>query len=252
MSRGNVLRKQRVYELIKRYIPSQGKVLDVSCGNGEILDWLRQDGYSVRGTNYTKHPDACKSVDIDWGVDICKGLPYKDCTYDCVILLDVIAHLSDHNAAVREISRVIKPGGYIIVVTPNIMRINSRLHFLLTGFFKAKRAFIGFDVPGEEAFKFHNYSPHLPVFLYQLHSHNLNFFLIDAVGYKMKSYLMWFLFVPFIIPMTFYKTHVMEKFIRRSGVSKLLFNILISSKSLCGENWFIMARKCGETESTRD
>ena len=59
MARNNVLRKQKVYELIKRYIPSKGKVLDVSCGNGEILDWLRQDGYSVRGTNYTKHPDAC-------------------------------------------------------------------------------------------------------------------------------------------------------------------------------------------------
>ncbi len=246
MSRGNVLRKRRVYELIKRYIPSQGKVLDVSCGNGEVLDWLRQEGYIVRGTNYTRHPDACRSVDIDWEVDIYKGLPYSDSSYDCVILLDVIAHLSDHDAAVMEVSRVLKPGGYIIVVTPNIMRINSRLHFLLTGFFKAKKMFIGFDIPCEEAFRFHNYSPHLPVFLYQLQSHNLNFFLIDAVGYKMKSYLMWFLFAPFIIPMTFYKTHVMERFIRRSGVSTLLFRTLVSFKSLSGENWIIMARKSGE------
>lgn len=246
MARGNILRKQKVYKLIKRYIPSKGRILDVSCGNGEVLDWLRQDGYSVRGTNYTKHLDACKSVDIDGGVDIYRGLPYKDGTYDCVILLDVIAHLSDHNAAIREISRVIKPGGYIIVVAPNIMRINSRLHFLLTGFFKAKRAFIGFDVPDEESFKFHNYLPHLPVFLYQLRTHNLNCFLIDAVGYKMKSYLMWFLLIPFIIPMTFYKTHVMEKFIQRSGVSKLLFKVLVSSKSLCGENWLVIARKSNE------
>ena len=246
MTRGNVVRKQKVYELIKRYIPSKGKVLDMSCGNGEVLDWLRQDGYSVRGTNYTKYPDACKSVDIDWEVDIYKGLPYRDCTYDCVILLDVIAHLSDHNAAIKEISRVIKPDGYIIVVTPNIMRINSRLHFLLTGFFKAKKTFIGFDVPCNESFEFHNYSPHLPVFLYQLHSHNLNYFLFDAVGYKIKSFLMWFLFASFIVPMTFCKTHVTEKLIRRSGASKLLFNILVSYKSLCGENWFIMARKSGE------
>jgi len=76
VDRGNELRKQRVYELIKRYVSSEGKVLDVSCGNGEVLNWLRKVGYSVRGTNYTKHPDAYKSVDIDDGVDVRMGLPY--------------------------------------------------------------------------------------------------------------------------------------------------------------------------------
>lgn len=246
MYRGNELRKQRVYELIKRYISSERKVLDVGCGDGEVLNWLRKVGYSIRGTNYTKCPDAYKSVDIDDGVDVCMGLPYKDCSYDCVILLDVIAHLSNHNAAIMEISRVLKPGGYIIVVSPNIMRINSRLHFLLTGFFKAKKAFIGFDVPGKEAFKFHNYSPHLPILLYQLNSHNLRFFHVDAVQYKIKSYLMWVLLAPLIIPMTYFETYIMEKHIRRSGASKFLFKVLISFKLLCGENWVIMARKSGE------
>jgi radical SAM protein with 4Fe4S-binding SPASM domain len=44
---------------------------------------------------------------------------------------------------------------------------------LITGFVKAKRVFIGFDVPPEKSFAFHNYPVYLPVYLYQTHSHGL-------------------------------------------------------------------------------
>lgn len=105
----------------------------------------------------------------------------------------------------------------------------------MTGFFKIKRAFIGFDVPAHMAFVFHNNPPHLPVFLYHLHSHYLESIKVYGVNYKFKSYLFWFLLAPLIIPFTFSKTSFMERNMKNAGGGSLLFRTLTSFEVLCAE-----------------
>jgi 2-polyprenyl-3-methyl-5-hydroxy-6-metoxy-1,4-benzoquinol methylase len=245
MAKYGPIRRKRVRELVKQFVPRGQSILEVSCGRGEILKGLQEEGYTVQGTNYTRYPDCHDSIPVDTGVDILRGLPYESGTYDCVILSDVIEHLSDHAAALRDIARIAKNGGYVIVVTPNMMKINSRINFLLTGFFKVNQAFIGFDVPLNRSFGFHLYPAHLPTFLYQLRANNVEAVLIDAVGYKMKSYLQWLMFIPFILPATYLKTHALEKNLKRSTSSRLLFKSLVSFKTLCGESWVVVGRKRG-------
>jgi 2-polyprenyl-3-methyl-5-hydroxy-6-metoxy-1,4-benzoquinol methylase len=247
MSKYGPVRRQRVSELVKQFVPRGQRVLEVSCGRGEILKSLQDEGYAVQGTNYTKYPDCPDSIPVDAGVDLLRGLPYESGIFDCVILSDVIEHLSDHAKAVREIARVAKNGGHVIVVTPNMMKINSRINFLLTGFFKVNKAFIGFDVPLDRSFGFHLYPAHLPTFFYHLRANNVEPVLIDAVGYKMKSYLQWLMLIPFILPATYVETHVQEKYLKRSTSSRLLFTSLVSFKTLCGESWVVVGRK-GETD----
>ena len=255
MSRNSPIRVQRVLEIVKKLVPSGSSVLEVSCGSGTILKGLREKGYTVRGTNYTKYTGFEDILPVDLGVDILKGLPYEDGTYDCVILHDVIEHLSDHTAATRELARVVKDGGHVVVATPNIMKINSRLNFFLTGFFKSNKAFIGFDVPPDRAFGFHNYPAHLPTFLYQLTSNRVETVLVDAVGFKAKSWIMWLFFAPLVFPATYFRTHMFEKHLRKTTASRFLFKVLTSFKTLCGESWIVVGRKRGkagkgEAEST--
>jgi hypothetical protein len=135
-----------------------------------------------------------------------------------------------------------KVGGVLIIITPNVLRISSRLHFLLTGFRKVKRSFIGFDVSGEQAFAFHNHPPHLPQLAYQLHALNLGCE-IEAIEYKPKSILMWLLLAPWIYLFTWYKTHHGEKFLKGTPAAKLLFKLNTSFKTLCGEAIVVIARK---------
>jgi 2-polyprenyl-3-methyl-5-hydroxy-6-metoxy-1,4-benzoquinol methylase len=228
---------------VKQFVPKGHRILEVSCGRGEILKDLQDEGYAVQGTNYTKYPDCPDSIPVDTGVDILRGLPYESGIYDGVILSDVIEHLGDHAAAVKEICRVAKNNGHVIVATPNMMKINSRVNFLLTGFFKVNKAFIGFDVPLDRSFGFHLYPVHLPTFLYQLRANNVETVYIDAVGYKAKSYLLWLMLIPFILPATYVKTHMLEKYIRSRASSRLLFRSLVSFKALCGESWIVVGRK---------
>lgn len=243
-------RERKACRLVCDHVPRSARVLEISCGRGAILAALKDAGYSVKGTNYTHYADLREGLDVDVGVDVLEGLPYDDGAFDCVVLLDVIEHLRDHERALAEIARVCSDGGHFLVMTPNTMRIWSRLHFLATGFFKIKRAFVGFDVPSGASFGFHNYPPHLPVFLYQLTSHGFEVVRVDASGYKLKSLLLWALFAPLIYPATYVTTHVSEKHIPPSGAAPFLFRTLTSFPMLCGEFWFLLAQKQGGAVAT--
>jgi len=237
-------KREKIIDLVNKYVTNGGRVLEISCGEGNILARLKENGYLVRGTNYSAYANTAPGVDIDFGVNINKGLPYEDSSFDCVILCDIIEHFTDHIAAIKEVSRVAKTGGYAIILTPNTMKIDSRLHFLLTGFFKLKRAFVGFDVPAHMAFVFHNNPPHLPVFLYHLYSHYLEYREIEGAKYKIKAFILWLLFAPFILPFTYIKTHVLERNLKRRDASGgMLFKVLTSFQALCAEYWITVSKK---------
>ncbi|MDQ7837596.1 MAG: class I SAM-dependent methyltransferase [Thermodesulfobacteriota bacterium] len=63
-----------------------------------------------------------------------KELQYQDSTFDIVTATEVIEHLEDFRAILREIYRVLKPGGICVLSTPNILNLNSRLRNLWFGF----------------------------------------------------------------------------------------------------------------------
>lgn len=242
---GNMLepRLEYVRQLVHRQMPNGGRVLEVSCGRAPLLACLKEEGFDVRGTNFTEYPGQDNGVQIDLGVNLLKGTPYDGASFDCVLLLDVMEHLSDHHRAVAEVCRLLSDGGVLIVFTPNIMRINSRLHFLLTGFFKIKRSFIGFDVPSERAFAFHNYPVHLPVFLYQLHAVSLECIHLYAFGYKIKSLMYWCLLGPWIALFTWINCRLTERNLRGSVAGRRMVWSLLSFNAINAESIIVVARK---------
>ncbi|MEQ9454528.1 MAG: class I SAM-dependent methyltransferase [Phycisphaeraceae bacterium] len=227
--------QRRCYALVKKHVEAGGRVLEVSCGEGEILVALKADGYGVVATNYTAYELGDAAIERHDGVDLLAGLPFEDGVFDAVVLSDVIEHLSDHPRALSEISRVLRPGGVAVILTPNTNRISSRVHYLFSGFQKVKRSFPGFDVPAEEAFAFHNYPPHLPVFLYQAHSYGLGLREFDAEWYKPKSLLMGVPLYPVIWLTTWYMTRRRERHLRGRDEGVLLLRAMTGFKGLFGE-----------------
>ncbi len=110
--------------------------LDVGSGRGDLIGKFRSQFPEITSSacDYTDELMRLQGVKVDI-VDLnVSGLPYADASFDLVTATEVIEHLEDFRRLVKEIQRVLKPGGVCILSTPNILNINSRLRFLWFGF----------------------------------------------------------------------------------------------------------------------
>ena len=123
--------------LLKKKKPNlTGNYLDIGSGTGELIQLVRdQFNIETYAVDYTKSlikiPD--QKVDV---VDLndC-SLPYDDNFFDAITFTEVIEHLENHRKILEEINRVLKPGGCLVITTPNILNMKSRIRFLLFGFY---------------------------------------------------------------------------------------------------------------------
>ena len=98
------------------------RLLDVGCGNGRFLDQMRQLGWKVAGIE----PDgeavsvAREKFDLDVLLGSLVEARFADGHFDAITMNHVIEHVSDPIELLKECRRVLKPGGKLVVVTPNI------------------------------------------------------------------------------------------------------------------------------------
>ncbi len=129
---------ERVLEIVEK-LP-RGKVLDIPCGQGALALQLMKRGFEVHCGDLDPGLFKLKSAN-NLVLDLNHFLPYKDMTFDCVTCVEGIEHLENPHLLIREIGRVIKPGGFVVITTPNIMNIKSRIYFLLRSYFNNFRYF---------------------------------------------------------------------------------------------------------------
>ncbi|MBU6415118.1 methyltransferase domain-containing protein [Patescibacteria group bacterium] len=92
------------------------KALDAGCAEGFYTEKLKQQGWNV--TAVDKEPRERENQNAQT-VDLNRGIPFLDNSFDLVWSTEVIAYLDDPEFFIREIKRVLKPGGTYIITTPN-------------------------------------------------------------------------------------------------------------------------------------
>lgn len=112
------------------------KVLEVGCGSGATLNWLKQEkGCTwVAGVELTEDASARARDRLDFFMtgDIEKiKLPFDNGSLDLILCLDVLEHLVDPWLAVKNLIELLKPGGAMIVSLPNVMHRSAMLPLLL-------------------------------------------------------------------------------------------------------------------------
>ena len=233
-------------------LPASGtRTLDVSCRNGEVLAKLAARGFEVRGTRFERGLPPFEGIPIDEGVDLTRGLPYPDASFDLVLMTEVIEHLENHRAALCDLARVLRPGGRLVLTTPNIMRLDSRLGFMLSGMHKVKRRSIPLDTPIAEAHRYHNYPITFALLYYFLHINGLS---VERLGHgkvKPLNYVLYALLYPLVAANTRYRLISRDRKSDTRELNRELMRWMLDRRVLVEDNLIIRARKRLSPEATR-
>lgn len=125
-------------------------ILDLPAGSGKLAEALRKQGHSVTPADIN-----LQQQDFVYA-DMTKRLPFADETFDDVVCLEGIEHVLNPFLLLGELIRVSKIGGHVVVSTPNIMNMYSRLQFLFTGtFYQFHPAQLHNHGPDEAIDRFH-------------------------------------------------------------------------------------------------
>ena len=102
------------------------RIVDVGCGDGMCTELTaelaREDGHHVAGVDWAAAPlkqAAERGLTLVRG-SLETGLPFASGSVDVVILSEVVEHLVDPDGGLAELYRVLRPGGHLVLSTPNL------------------------------------------------------------------------------------------------------------------------------------
>jgi SAM-dependent methyltransferase len=125
---------QKVLGTLREYAHKiSGNYLDVGCGRGELLQTIPRL-YPVQAYGCDREPFPIQGVPIAKVNFDRDALPYPSAFFSLVTCTEVLEHLENYRGLLREIYRVLTPGGVAIFSTPNVLNLRSRLRFLSFGF----------------------------------------------------------------------------------------------------------------------
>ena len=126
------MREARKVRLFRRAIGEGARrVLDLGCGNGRLLSLLRQHGgpeWELAGIDFSEGAvEQCRARGFRARATRVEDFTEEDGTFDAVIMIQILEHLEDPRRTLARVRALLRPGGALILETPNVGGLDYRL-----------------------------------------------------------------------------------------------------------------------------
>jgi SAM-dependent methyltransferase len=112
-------------EALAHVLPEGARVLDAGAGEGQYAEHFRNHRYT--GVDLGVGDAAWNYGRLDAVADL-TALPFRDATFHAVLNIVTLEHLREPLAALREVSRVLKPGGVLLLIAPHEWEVHQSPH----------------------------------------------------------------------------------------------------------------------------
>jgi SAM-dependent methyltransferase len=133
----------------------RGTVLDAPAGYGHLSMRLAEMGFEVTGGEIEPEIFAASDLRCVY-TDLNRRIDAPDGSFDYVVCVDGLEHMTDPYTAVAEFARVLRPGGIGVFSLPNYTGIERRLKFFFRGYFTSPVEIETYRAGGSVLFNFHN------------------------------------------------------------------------------------------------
>jgi 2-polyprenyl-3-methyl-5-hydroxy-6-metoxy-1,4-benzoquinol methylase len=115
-----------VFKQIGKYKKS-GHLLDVGCGIGGFVHAAQGFGWEAYGIDISPSIDIGKSYNLNVFRTTIDQIKFPEQFFDVITLFDVIEHIPDPKKMIYHTTRILRPGGCLFLITPNINSLSSRI-----------------------------------------------------------------------------------------------------------------------------
>jgi SAM-dependent methyltransferase len=131
--RDNVLRLELVERELSQIARPGATLLDVGAGDGRVSERFARLGFEVTAMDAAaENMDRLRARRLTAvQADATAAFPFEDAQFDVVFAGEIIEHLFDAQAFARELRRVLRPSGKLVLTTPNLAHLPDRLALLL-------------------------------------------------------------------------------------------------------------------------
>ncbi len=127
-------------EDLLRGVERKGLCLDLPAGKGVNLEGIRRAGFEPVEADLYPGEARAKGAKNCVKMDFNRKLPFRDEVFEAVVCSEGIEHHPKQTDFIEEFARVLKPGGSLLITTPNILNFRARWSTLLNGHYTFSRA----------------------------------------------------------------------------------------------------------------
>lgn len=122
-------RLKAIVDLINNLSPDKGRLLEIGCALGYFLELAQKSGWEAKGVELS--PWASQYAKEETKVNVLTGkledIKFPDAYFDTIVMIELIEHTQNPVTFLKEVYRILKPDGIILITTPNSRSIHGKI-----------------------------------------------------------------------------------------------------------------------------